>query len=170
MTSPFSYHRHPRGIAGVFLSCFLLLCTFRLERAQEPQSGTLNSTGTSLFASALPYLGFPPRGDDDELVVRASAVLKSQGRENWSRGRPGPVWARTNSRSFRDTSCEKSVEKSLVGWRHVKAPPVENFAWLPALPVGVDSAKLGAIIEWQPCCGSLGRGSLRDVTNQYIFG
>ena len=27
--------------------------------------------------------------DDDELLVRASAVLKSQGPENWSRGRPG---------------------------------------------------------------------------------
>ena len=27
--------------------------------------------------------------DDDELIVRASAVLKSQGPENWSRGRPG---------------------------------------------------------------------------------
>ena len=26
--------------------------------------------------------------DDDELLVRASAVLKSQGPENWSRGRP----------------------------------------------------------------------------------
>ena len=26
---------------------------------------------------------------DDELIVRASAVLKSQGPENWSRGRPG---------------------------------------------------------------------------------
>ena len=30
------------------------------------------------------------RMDDDELIVRASAVLKSQGPENWSRGRPGP--------------------------------------------------------------------------------
>ena len=29
--------------------------------------------------------------DDDELLVRASAVLKSQGPENWPRGRPG-VW------------------------------------------------------------------------------
>ena len=28
-------------------------------------------------------------GDDDELIVRASAVLKSQGPEAWSRGRPG---------------------------------------------------------------------------------
>ena len=27
--------------------------------------------------------------DDDELIVRASAVLKSQGPENWPRGRPG---------------------------------------------------------------------------------
>ena len=27
--------------------------------------------------------------DDDELLVRASAVLKSQGPENGSRGRPG---------------------------------------------------------------------------------
>ena len=30
--------------------------------------------------------------DDDELIVRASAVLKSQGPENWSRGRPGDLW------------------------------------------------------------------------------
>ena len=29
------------------------------------------------------------QGDDDELLVRASAVLKSQGPENWPRGRPG---------------------------------------------------------------------------------
>ena len=28
-------------------------------------------------------------GDDYKLTVRASAVLKSQGRENWSGGRPG---------------------------------------------------------------------------------
>ena len=46
-------------------------------------------------------------GDDDELLARASAVLKSQGPENWSRGRPGPHWARANSRSVRDTSCGK---------------------------------------------------------------
>ena len=26
-----------------------------------------------------------------ELIVRASAVLKSQGRGNWPRGRPGPL-------------------------------------------------------------------------------
>ena len=45
--------------------------------------------------------------DDDELIVRASAVLKSQGPENWSRGRPGLRWARTNSRSARDASCGK---------------------------------------------------------------
>ena len=31
-----------------------------------------------------------PFHDDDELLVRASAVLKSKGPENWSRGRPGP--------------------------------------------------------------------------------
>ena len=32
--------------------------------------------------------GFASPLDDDELLVRASAVLKSQGPENWSRGRP----------------------------------------------------------------------------------
>ena len=32
--------------------------------------------------------------DDDELIVRASAVLKSQGPENWSRGRPGDCFYR----------------------------------------------------------------------------
>ena len=31
--------------------------------------------------------------DDDELIVRASAVLKSQGPENWPRGRPGTAAA-----------------------------------------------------------------------------
>ena len=46
--------------------------------------------------------------DDDELVVRASAVLKSQGPENWSRGRPGPLRARTNPRSVRDGLCGKT--------------------------------------------------------------
>ena len=45
--------------------------------------------------------------DDDELIVRASAVLKSQGPENWSRGRPGLLRARTNSRSVRDGLCGK---------------------------------------------------------------
>ena len=35
--------------------------------------------------------GYRPRlfADDDELLVRASAVLKSQGPENWSRGPVG---------------------------------------------------------------------------------
>ena len=75
----------------VFFALFFLFCTSRLERARELQSETLTSTGMSLFASALPYLGIPPRGDDNELFVRASDVLKSQGRENWPRGRPGPV-------------------------------------------------------------------------------
>ena len=50
--------------------------------------------------------------DDDELLVReileiASAVLKSQGPENWSRGRPGLLRARKNSCFVRDTSCGK---------------------------------------------------------------
>ena len=44
---------------------------------------------------------------DDELLVRASAVLKSQGPENWSRGRPGLMRARTNSRFAWDRSCGK---------------------------------------------------------------
>ena len=35
--------------------------------------------------------------DDGELLMRASAVLKSQGSENWSRGRPGPHWARKST-------------------------------------------------------------------------
>ena len=44
--------------------------------------------------SAKPRFLRSPRGDraplnDDELLVRASAVLKSQGPENWPRGRPG---------------------------------------------------------------------------------
>jgi len=43
-----------------FLSCFFfVLCTFRLERARKIQAGPLNSTGTSLFASAHPYMGIP---------------------------------------------------------------------------------------------------------------
>ena len=53
--------------------------------------------------------------DDDELIVRASAVLKSQGPENWSRGRPGLRWARTNSRSARDASCGKIRGKTAGG-------------------------------------------------------
>ena len=35
-------------------------------------------------------------GDDDKLIVRASAVLKSQGPENWSRGRPGKLYVKKN--------------------------------------------------------------------------
>ena len=64
--------------------------------------------------------------DDELLVVRASAVLKSEGPENWSRGRPGLLWARTNSRSVRGASCGKPREgKTLVGWRH-EAPQVRG--------------------------------------------
>ena len=37
-------------------------------------------------------------------------MLKNQGPENWSRGRPGLLRARTNSRSVRDTSCGKIRE------------------------------------------------------------
>ena len=55
------------------------------------------------------------KNDDDELIVRASAVLKSQGPENWSRGRPGLRWARTNSRSARDASCGKIRGKTAGG-------------------------------------------------------
>ena len=39
-------------------------------------------------------------GDDDELIVRASAVLKSQGPENWSRGRPGRHTAEARGGKF----------------------------------------------------------------------
>ena len=66
-----------------------------------------------------------PSGDDDELIARASAVLKSQGRGNWPRGRPGPVWARTKTRSLRDASCGEILEKNvelivgfLDGWSY----------------------------------------------------
>ena len=61
------------------------------------RSATLRS-GLSVTVSYL---------DDDELLVRASAVLKKQGPETWSRGRPGLLRACTNSRSVRDTSCGK---------------------------------------------------------------
>ena len=37
-------------------------------------------------------------------------MLKSQGPENWPRGRPGLLWARTNSRSVRGESCGKTRE------------------------------------------------------------
>jgi len=52
---------------------------------------------------------------DDELLVRASAVLKSQGPENWPRGRPGSHWALTNSRSVRDASCGKTRGETAGG-------------------------------------------------------
>ena len=52
---------------------------------------------------------------DGESIVRASAVLKSQGRENWFRGRPGPVWARANSRSVRDAACGEIRGKTCHG-------------------------------------------------------
>ena len=45
--------------------------------AARPPPAVLDGGGSTL--------GF---GDDDELLERASAVLKSQGPENWSRGRP----------------------------------------------------------------------------------
>ena len=54
--------------------------------------------------------------DDGELLVRASAVLKSQGPESWSRGRPGLLWARANSRSARDASCGKIREGGNRWW------------------------------------------------------
>ena len=56
--------------------------------------------------------------DDDELLVRASAVLKSQGPENWPRGRPGLLWARENPRSVRDTPWfgDTRGENRVWGW------------------------------------------------------
>ena len=53
--------------------------------------------------------------DDDELLVRAPAVLKSQGPENWSRGIPGLLWARANSRSVRGVSFSKKNGKGRAG-------------------------------------------------------
>ena len=93
-----------------------------LTRGEE----AIRKAGWDCSAPArLPPLMTGGFADDDELLVRASAVLKSQGPENWSRGRPGPHWARTNSRSARDASAGKSGGKPLVGWRRV-APQVRG--------------------------------------------
>ena len=54
--------------------------------------------------------------DDDELLVRASAVLKSQGPENWSRGRPGLLRARTNSRSVRGQIVRENPGEEKNRW------------------------------------------------------
>ena len=60
--------------------------------------------------------GIPLCSDDDELLARASAVLKSQGPENFPRGKLFHLWARKKSRSVRGASCGKSREgKPLVG-------------------------------------------------------
>ena len=46
-------------------------------------------------------------------LVRASAVLKSQGSENGLRGRPGPLWAHTNISSVREAPCTAQETKRL---------------------------------------------------------
>ena len=60
-----------------------------------------------------------PRFYDDGLLVRALAVLKSQGHRGQKTGPVGdlpPRWARTNSRSVRrDTSCGGIREKNARG-------------------------------------------------------
>ena len=43
-----------------------------------------------------------------EKPVRASAVRRSKGAGNWPRGRPGPLWARTNPRYVWEASERKS--------------------------------------------------------------
>ena len=67
----------------------------------------LKTRSRRAFGKRPPANGRFGRDGDGELLVRASAVLNSEGPENWPRGRPGPLWARANSRSVRDTSCEK---------------------------------------------------------------
>ena len=75
--------------------------------------------GKSYYEKNVPCRGLCDDDDDDELLVRASAVLKSQGPENWSRGRPGLRWARTNSRSVRDASCGKTRRGKNRRWGDV---------------------------------------------------
>ena len=62
-----------------------LVSSFRGSRARSGDAFCGVSFALGVSCQVLFY------DDDDELIVRASAVLKSQGPENWSRGRPGEV-------------------------------------------------------------------------------
>ena len=50
----------PKGTWTNFVF-LLLLCIYKLERAQEHQPATSNSTGKLLFLSSVRYLGISPR-------------------------------------------------------------------------------------------------------------
>ena len=57
--------------------------------------------------------------DDDELLVRASAVLKSQGAENWSRGRPGDAIVTRILVSDRNIFSKKNMWRYLLDQAHM---------------------------------------------------
>ena len=66
------------------------------------------------------------KSDDGELLVRASAVLKSQGPENWPRGprpggkahlgRPAAAAAHPRSRFFVSGTCALALQKAVGGF------------------------------------------------------
>ena len=91
---------------------------------REAMATALSSSRTNQRRLGASQGWFSTFGDgDDELLVRASAVLKSQGPENWPRGRPGLLRARKNPRSVRGASCGKTREEKTAGgvasrWRH----------------------------------------------------
>ena len=55
---------------------------------------------------------------DGELIVRASAVLKSQGRENWSRGRPGITERLFSNYTTKATELDLGTHKLVISIRN----------------------------------------------------
>ena len=117
--------------AGITLDIILTMGTEGTHRQQHETGQGTTEGGAQLGASGgHGDFGGTGDGDDDEFLVRASAVLKSQGPESWSRGRPGPLWARKNPRSVRDNPKPFDTHLILV-WNRAPRSPSERPRMIP---------------------------------------
>ena len=86
-------------------------------------------------------------GDDDELIVRASAVLRSQGPENWPRGRPG---------NPRAPGVRHSVRHPVRQGCATPAPPRRHPCATPAPRFAPHAAPPFFLVRTPLCPGGLG--------------
>ena len=97
--SPIS-HQRPKPRGHWLFSFFLpLFCISQLERAREHQPGTSDSTGKSLFASAVRYLGISPKKNHrpPELIKFLMPAARHENKRNpamvaWEVGGVGGIW------------------------------------------------------------------------------